>query len=429
MNDIKNKLKTVLKHELITGSFYIFIGTTFSSFLAFLLNVYFARELTYAQYGILASLSSLIALLIIPSSSLSAVIVKYATVFYAKNETGKASEFYKKSIISLLLFSVIINIFTLLIFPLISDFLKIEDILLILLTTLSVSAFYFATLNKSFIQSLLRFKLLGFIYIVSGIGKLTSGVVLVMLGFNIYGAILSILIFSFIDYFITLIFIKNNINKKREPIEIGIKPFVYYAGPTALSLFALSSFIATDVLLVKHFFSSVEAGLYGGLSLVGKVIFYFTGPIALAMFPLIVKKHAMNEKYNGLFILSLILVTSASLLITLIYFIFPDFIISLFLGGNEYLKMSQYLGMFGIFLTIYSINFIFVNFFLSIKKIFVSFIVLFFAFIQVIFIYLHHNHIGQIINISILVSVLLMISLVLYYLKLIDVRNIYKTEK
>ncbi len=81
MNKYLSLLRGFGKHELVSGSFYVFIGTTVSSFLAFLLNVFFARELTYAEYGVLASLLSLVTLLTIPASSLSAVIVRYATNF------------------------------------------------------------------------------------------------------------------------------------------------------------------------------------------------------------------------------------------------------------------------------------------------------------------------------------------------------------
>lgn len=418
MNQIKNKLSYLMKHELISGSFYVFIGTTASSFLAFILNVYFARELTYAEYGVLASLSSLIALLTIPSSSLSAIVVRYATVYFANNEISKASKFYKKTFLNLILLSIFINVVTLLFFPFLSSFLKIESIVLVLISSLSVTAFYFATLNMAFIQSLLKFRLLGILYLIAGVGKLASGIILVMLGFNVYGAIFATLVFSLIDFIFGFYPITRIIKTPSENINIGTKTFISYAAPTAIAIFSLSSFISIDVILVKHYFSAVDAGLYGGLSLVGKVIFYFTGPIALAMFPLIVKKHSSGEKYHGLFLLSLSLVIVSSLIITLFYFIFPEFVLNMFLGGKDYLKMANYLGLFGIFLTIYSINNVFINFFLSIKKTSVFIVVLVFALLQIILIYLFHRSFMDIINISIFISILLMISLVIYYLKL-----------
>lgn len=418
---IKNILTTFLHHELISGSFYVFLGTTLSSFLAFILNVYFARKLTYQDYGVFAALLSLVTLLTIPSQSLSAIIVRYATVFFTKKEEMRAGALYVKSFKHLLVFSLILNILAVLCFPFISSFLKITDIRLIIIVAISVAVFYFATLNVAFLQSLLKFRLLGFIYSLAGVGKLISGIILVVMGFKVYGAILATLIFSLIDFIFSIFPLKSIIEKAGKEVNIGIKDLTIYAVPTSIAIFSLASFISTDVLLVKHFFSSTEAGFYGGLSLVGKVIFYFTGPIAIAMFPLIVKRHAGQENFKNLFFISLIIVTIPSVIITLIYFVYPDFTIKIFLGGREYLSIAPYLGLFGIFLTIYSINNVFVNFFLSIKKTDVSLFPLITAIMQIILIYVFHDNFYQIILISILTSLLLLFLLVLYYLRIFGI--------
>ncbi len=418
MNNIKKIIQTTLNHDLVSGSFYIMLGTTVSSFLAFILNIYFARELSYQEYGILASLMSLVTLIAIPSQSLSAIIVRYATLFFAKGEEGRAGAFYIKSFKKLLIFSIFLNLIFLILYPLISGFLKINDLSLILLASMSIAIFYLATLNMAFLQSLLKFKLLGVIYSLAGLGKLFSGIVLVLLGFKVYGALLATLIFSIIDFVFSIFPLKSVISKAGKDVHIGRKEFSSYAVPTTIAIFSLSSFISTDVLLVKHFFTSTDAGLYGGLSLIGKVIFYFTGPIPIAMFPLIVKKHANGEKFHGLFYLSLIIVLIPSVLITIFYFIFPEFTIKLFLEKDGYVGLSPYLGLFGIFLTIFSLNNVFVNFFLSIKKTNTCLIVLFFALSQIILIYLFHNNFYQIIAVSIITSLLLLASFMLYYLKI-----------
>ena len=72
MEKLKKIFSDSLKHELITGSIYVFIGGTISSLLAFFLNIYFARSLTYQEYGTFSALLSMVTLLTIPSASLSA---------------------------------------------------------------------------------------------------------------------------------------------------------------------------------------------------------------------------------------------------------------------------------------------------------------------------------------------------------------------
>lgn len=406
-----------LKHELVTGSFYVFIGTTLSSFLAFFLNLFFARSLSYGDYGIFSSLFSLLILFTIPAQSLSAIVVRYATSFFAKKEEERAGAFYLKSLRYLIVFNVLFNFVFILLFPVISSFLKVDRVGLFLLVGITVSMFYLATLNLAFIQSLLRFKLLGFLYVIAGFGKLISGIALVYLGFNVYGAIFATFIFSFLDFAFGFIPLKEIIRKASKSVNLGTKDFTSYAIPAGVAVISLSSFISTDVILVKHYFSSIEAGLYGGLSLIGKVIFYFTGPIAIAMFPLIVRRHTTDKKFINLFYLSCLLVLVPSALITVFYFALPDFTINIFLGGREYLSMAPYLGLFGIFLTIFSLNNVFVNFFLSIKKTRISGVVFLMAILQISLINLFHKDFYQIIYVSISSSTLLLIFLIFYYLK------------
>lgn len=406
-----------LKHELVTGSFYVFIGTTLSSFLAFFLNLFFARSMSYADYGIFSSLFSLLVLFTIPSQSISAIVVRYATSFFAKKQEARIGAFYLKSLRYLVVFNILFNFVFLLLFPVLSNFLNIDRVGLFLLVGITISMVYLATLNLAFIQSLLQFKLLGFLYVVAGFGKLISGVMLVYLGFNVYGAIFATFIFSFIDFALGFIPLKEIIRNASKSVNLEIKDFTSFAVPAGIAVISLSSFISTDVILVKHYFSSNEAGLYGGLSLIGKVIFYFTGPIAIAMFPLIVKRHATDKKFNNLFYLSCLLVLTPSVLITFFYFALPDFTINIFLGGREYLSMAPYLGLFGILLTIFSLNNVFVNFFLSIKKTGVSAVVFLMAALQIIFINLFHKDFYQIIFVSISSSVLLLIFLIIFYLK------------
>lgn len=417
MKKLQKLIIDSIKHDLISGSFFVLVGTTASSFLLFIANVYFARNLSYSDYGTLASLISLITLLTIPAGSFSAVIVRYAAQFFARNEFDQAGAFYVKVFKYILIFTLALNFLVVILSPVIMSFLKINEIGLIILVGLSIGIFYISMLNTAFIQSLLRFKLLGSLFLIGGFGRLACGVFLLLLGFRVYGALAAIIVSSIMGFVISFFVLRKIIFNAGKKVNIHKSDIISYAVPTSIAIFSLSSFITTDVLLAKHFFSPQDAGFYGGLSLIGKVIFYFTGPIPVAMFPLIVKKHTNKEKYNSLFYISLLLVLIPSIIMTMFYFVFPEFTIKLFLGGGKYLSVAPYLGLFGIFLTIYSINNVFVNFFLSIKETKIFLGVLFFAILQVILVSIFHSSFSQIIYVSIFTSILLMISLVMYYLK------------
>jgi len=167
--------------------------------------------------------------------------------------------------------------------------------------------------------------------------------------------------------------------------------------------------------LVKHFFSPVQAGLYGGMSLIGKVIFYFTAPIPTVMFPLLIKRHAKNQSFNRLFYLSLFLVLIPSVLISGFYFLLPAFTTKFFLGKG-YEAIIPFVGIFGAYIGVFSLLNVCVNLFLSLKKTFVFVPVLIGSILQVGLIYLFHSNFYQVIFVSMSISGLLFLGLLSYFI-------------
>lgn len=409
----------LVKHELIRGSFYMFLGFISGSFLAFVLNIFLVRSLTTTDYGIYASLLSIITLAGVLVQSFQPIIVRFATGYFAKNQIGYAQTLYFKSGKLLLIFSVSIFIIFFIFLNQISEYLHLKNNSYVIFVGFVVASQYIGIINTSFLQSLLKFKIISLFAGIGGFARLASGVLLVFFGFNVFGALFAIFLSFFVPFilgFIPLRFLFSKV-KKIEKIEISSKELISYAIPTTIAVLSFVSLTSTDVLLVRHFFNEEDAGMYGALSLVGKVIFYFTGPISVAMFPLLIKKHTKGESVNTLFYAALLLVLCPSLAITFFYFIFPSVSINFFLG-NSYIKIAPYLGMFGIYITVFSVVSLCVNFFLSLKKTKIFIPVLIVALMQVSLISLFHSSFFQVIGISLSLSVVLLLVLLVYYLYL-----------
>ena len=365
-----NFLSRLIKHELISGSFYIFAGGMVANVFAFLLNLFLARNLSYADYAIFASLLSVITLAAIPAGSINTVIVKFATDFFVKNENDKLKTLYLlffKFVLGLSLF--IIFFFFIFSVPLI-NYLHIDNVWYVIVTGFVISSFYLNTLNTAFLQSLLKFKFMALLNILGGSIKLVVGVILVILGYKVFGGLGALFSMTLGMYVVAYLPITKILKEKSldRKISLNTKQMFSYAVPTFVTVLFLTSFTSMDVILVKHFFSPHTAGFYAGLSLIGKVIFYFTAPIPAVMFPLLVKRHATGKNFVNLFYLALILVILPSVAITAFYFVFPNFVINLFLGGREYLYVAPYLGIFGLYLTVFSLVNVCVSFFLSLNK-------------------------------------------------------------
>jgi O-antigen/teichoic acid export membrane protein len=414
----------IFRHELISGSFFVFIGTFSSSILSFIFNLFLARTLSYSDYGIFASLISLYALATIPAQSLTAVIVRFSAFYFANNEEDKASLLYRKMIVTWTLIGLAILLVSLLFSGPISSFLRINNSSLVVIIGMATALSYVSIVNVAYLQSLTKFLFMSFMYILGALVKLLLGMLLIFWGYKVFGAIWAVFLMTFVAFLISFgPLIRLLRRETQKDVSISLRELGLYALPASTTILLLSSFISTDVLLVKHFFSAEEAGYYGGLSMIGKAIFYFTGPIPFVMFPLIIKRHTKNQDFKNLFYFSLALVTLPALSITVFYSLFPEFTIRFFLGGREYLNLAGVLGLFGIFMTLYSLNNVVVNFFLSVKKTGIFLLVGIGAFLQIALILLFHESINQVIYASIFSSGLLLILLLLYYVREYGLHN------
>lgn len=412
---MKERIRQIAKHPLISGSIVIFLGTLVANVGNFFFTIFMASHLSVSNYGILASLITLITLPGYAATALSPLINQFAGKAFAEGNIAKVNGLYRKitkfvflsGFCFFLLFIVFINT--------IGKFFAIHDTTILVLTDFAILLSLFIIVNNSFIQAKLAFNFIGFISIITSGLKLFIGIALVLLGLSTKGAVSAIFLSMFIPYLLTFIPIKFIFWKETSKEKINTKDLLNYGIPAALASLALTSLISSDILLVKHFFVERIAGLYAGLSLLGRVVFFFTSPISMVMFPTIVQKYTRKESYTGVLFLSLLLVGLASIGMTVFYFLFPHFVIILFLKKAEYLSIASLLGLFAIFITVFSVLSVLVNFYLSIQKIKVVYPIFVAAISQIILIFMYHQSLAEIVYISLLISFLLLIVLLLYY--------------
>ncbi len=258
-----------------------------------------------------------------------------------------------------------------------------------------------------------KFGLLSFI---ETAGKLGFGVLLVYLGFSTTGAFLAVGMGILIALLVSYIYIKGfvkikfdlkaDFEKKTELLKFALPAFV--------TTLALTSMYTTDIILVRHFFPAAASGFYSALAVLGKVVFFAASPVILVVFPLASEYYAKGGNYTKYLIQGLIVTVIICFGITGIYYLFPDFIISSLFSPKYYI-IAPLLGLFGLFISIYTICALFANFYLSIHKTSSSYIVLAAAILQIVLITIFHTSLQQVILVSTITCLALLIFLLLYY--------------
>ncbi len=412
----KHILKTT-SHPLISGSAVIFLGSILSSFFNFLFNLFMTRNLSVVDYGTVASVLSTTTLFGLISGSFVPTIIRFTGQYFAINDLASVKGVYKRIFMISLFFGICTLLFFTFYSKQLADFFHIEQAYLLPLVGLMSFFSYLLLVNTTLIQAKLSFRYLSFVNLLAAVSRLGTGIFFVLLGFGVLGVLWANLLSTIVQYmasFLPLMFLFKHYQSKS---IIGVKEVIRYGIPTSLCMFVLTSFVTTDIILVKHFFSPHEAGLYSGISLIGRVIFFFTAPIGTAMFPMVIQRRTRQENYRAIFELALLLVFLSSIVISLFYYLFPDFTITFFIKNSQYLSLSPLLGLFGLFISLYAVLYIVIHYFLSIEKKKIVYPVCIGGVLQILLIVLFHKDFFQVLVVSISVISLLLLYLLLYYLK------------
>lgn len=406
---MKNKLLDLFKYQLFSGSLIMIVGSNLISGLNYIYHFVMGRLLGPSDYGDLAALFSLVGILGILTTSLNLVIVRFVSSAKNEEEIAGLIKWLNKNAF---LYTLIFAGFIFLLSPSISIFLKIKDQYLVVLVTIIIFLGYPSSFNRSILQGLLKFKEMMVSNLSDNIIKLVLGVFLVYQGFAVRGALYGFVIAGGFGLLLSLYFIKDYI-KKTSKVKPNLKPMVKYFIPVFLQSAAVISIYSTDLVLIKHFFSSYEAGIYAALSNLGKIIFFAAGPISAVMFPLVSSRQANGYGYKKIFIYSFIFTAILSLTILTIYLLFPGLAIFL-LYGSLYLEASTFLFKFGIFMTLFTLSCLVINFYLSLGSTKVVVFPLIAALAQAAGIWFFHSSIEIVIQISIIVTAILLLSLLFY---------------
>lgn len=407
-----NLFSRIKNNPLVKGSFILFIGSLVVNISNYLFHFFMGRMLGPSDYGVLVSLVSLLYLVSVFSTTLTTITIKFTADYFSAGQFGKIHLLIKKLAKRFFWVGLAVFFIFLLTAKFIAKFLQINHPSLIIIIGAFSLILFLISINRGVIQGLQKFGHLAVNVSVEGLLKLILAIIFVVLGWKVFGPVAAILVACLFAYLISFVPISFLFKKKFQSIDK--KKFILYSLPTLFIIFFSVSLYNSDIILVKHFFPSREAGLYSALSTLGKIVFFASGAIAQAMFPMTAYLTRRKKDPSKILKQTIILSSLISLVVLILYFIFPKYLVTI-LFGKEYLEISSYLFYFGLVFFIFSLSNIFISFYLSIHKLrFVYFLALV-ALLEIILIAFFHQSIMQIIFILFSIMVLLLAGLIIYY--------------
>ena len=384
------------KDDLVKQNTILFAGTMTLNILNYVYHFLVGRLLGPADYGILGAFFSIIYILFAPVNTIQTTLAKFTANFAAKNETGKVVYIYNRALKLLSYISLVIFFIFFIFSPQIGKFLLIDNINYVRLFSLVFLIVFVTAVSRGFLQGLQKFEILSAALIIEGCVKLSLASILIYFSFNLYGALTAISVALLVSFLFAFYFLKKNL--PADAIQIDSQDIYKYTLPVLITMTVITAIYTIDVVLVKHFFDPITAGLYAAASLLGKIIFFASYSFSWVMFPKIAEAYSKNEPYTHIFKKSLLLVTILASIATLVYWLVPELIVNM-LFGKAYLSIVHLIAPFGLAMSLFSIAFVVANYYLSTNRIKFIYILVAFLIIEVAAIWIFHETLEQIVNI------------------------------
>jgi O-antigen/teichoic acid export membrane protein len=407
---LKDRRLSGAASTVLSGSLILLLGSLLVSVLNFLFNVIMARLLGPSLFSQAAAIVTLLMLLSCISLSFQMVCAK----FVARNETpGAKVAVYRTMRRQAWQVGGIVALVLLVAQKPIANYLRMPDSWVIAVLAIGMAFYNQLGVKRGNLQGWCRFGPLSRNYIFEAASKLAIAILLVELGYGIWGVVGALSASIIAAVFITG---RRAISapEVRDATAVGdCIPASFGEGIQAIVFFIGQVIINNvDIILVKHFFASELAGLYAAVALVGRLLYFASWQVVSAMFP--VSAASGDEQHSKKHVLGLPLVIVSLMCLGFILgsTVFPGLIMHLLFGEGFHSGQSL-LSLYAVSTALYALAMVLITYEMSRKLANTGWLQLLFSGAIVAAIYMFHSDLRQVIMVQVWlkVAMLLLVSL------------------
>jgi O-antigen/teichoic acid export membrane protein len=330
-----------------------FVGSLLALGVGFLYQIVSGRLLGPERYATVAAIFSLYFILVIPGLMVTTIGTRQMAAFRAsglQNELGFA---FRDTTLKLLGLSMLGGfVFVALVIP-IASFLHVPIQSLLALVPLIVLLLP-TSLNRGLLQGEQRFVPASWVPLVEAVTRTALAAIFITAGLAATGAILALSMGVAASYAVSLLplrhLVAGSAGRSRRA-QFRLPPFTWQ---TMIAVLGITILYTVDVLLVKHFLSARQSGLYGAVVSLGRIIFMITFSLTMVMFAEVTKRFVRRLPSARVLAGSAIGVGSIGLAVVVAFALAPRFALTPF--GSEFIQAAAYLPLYGGAMTMLSLG-------------------------------------------------------------------------
>ena len=311
--------------RILGGSIIMLFGSGLVSLVNFGYNVAIARLLGPTAFGHAAAAVTLLMLVSAITLSFQLVCAKLVAKTEIKSE--------RAAIYSALLrrswgMGLILGSALLLASGPVARYLNLPSPLIVVLLALGIAFYIPLGTKRGGLQGTCDFGKLSWNFFLEAAIKFCGAMLLIALGYGVYGAVAAISVSVVLAYFIPPTSHELRIaagGKVNTSFREGMQAIVFFTGQVVIN--------NIDILLVKHFFSPDSAGQYAAIALVGRVIYFASWSVVSAMFPISAAAQPKKENVSVL-VVPILIVLGIAVTFIVGLTLFPDPVLRTVFGSG-----------------------------------------------------------------------------------------------
>lgn len=405
---IKNKsmitIAKKIKSNLTTAHLFMLSGILVNGG-NYVYNLLLGRILGPEKFADAAVLVTFLLVLSFVAMTFQLVTAKFSVLFEARIFNAFASNMYKKSVITGLFLGFLIVLFS----TELQVFFKTSSSNMFVVFGLGIPLYFIMSVNRGIFQGKQQLIALSVTYQAEMLSRL--GITLALLYVLQIDPALLVSFGIIASFFCGLIPFKfrnisfqpvNVLNKTQSKL---VRNFFIITAFYELTQIIINN---SDILLVKHYFESYDAGLYASLALIGRVVYFVAWMFVMLLLPTVVKLQKEGKDTVPILLKYVSYIGGIAATIILGCVLFPEQIIHV-LFGEKYLSITPLLWKYALATGIFAISNIFAYYYLSLDKYIPVVLSGIFGMLQVVLVIFFHESLAQVVHVQIIAMVLLLL--------------------
>ncbi len=328
-------LRRLATSDFVRHGLLVFGASMLVNVLGYAFHFAISRRIGVEQYGVLSALNAAFMISTVIGVIGSTVVVKYAAEFRALDDRAHLAALVRNLTVYGISAAAVVTVVGIAAAPLVAAYLKIANVTAVALTMVVIGFAVATPMLRGVLAGTEDFTRYSISIVIESALKAIFGIGLVYAGYGVDGAFGGWACGSFVGLAYTAIVLRRRFRRVAgTPLYVDFRRLAVTMANVALASLLTTSISYSDVIVVKHFADPATAGLYGALSLSGKILLFLVSFIPTVLLPKATRQAIGGASPVKVFLQALALSVAMSSAGLVVYYFFPALVVTTLAGGS-----------------------------------------------------------------------------------------------